>query len=604
MSNLASNKLALIEEIIREGKIEVAFQIVKDIEQIKNLTSEETLKTLYFKANLYYNSRQYKIALKFTEELYQKSKEMNMPLFSLDALVNKYWIFYNLQKFEESYKILQQHKILFDSIPRVNSPEFQEREAQFLLQKAYQNYTSGDFDLALDYCNKSLSLRVQEISSRSSDFLASGLLPYLYLAKGELKLALENAKKTLSLIPKGEYYIIDKANLYRVMGVIYQEKGDLNNALEYQKRALNMYIKAGGSMWMSWSYLNLIEVLLTKKEFTPAQNYLKEFKQYNKENVKDWLSNNLYPLANALVLKSSTRMRDRVEAETILKKIIEVSSFIFLTNQALMNLCDWYFEEFRISNQMDILDDIHPLIDHLQRNAKATNSFLFLANTKLFQAKLALLQINLLDARKLLTEAQQIADEHDLQLLAGAISKEHDLLLDELKKWESFKKTQTPVSDRIKLASIDNVKERLQGRSVIEVPETKIEEPILLLIMDKSGVTYFNHSFIGDWDFDDLFSSFMSAFNSFSGEIFSKSIDRIKIGENTILINPIEPFLACYIIKGQSYPAQQKLTRFSDTLKSTTEIWDALDRAVKTSETLELDNPPSLGIIVNEIFIS
>jgi hypothetical protein len=222
---------------------------------------------------------------------------------------------------------------------------------------------------------------------------------------------------------------------------------------------------------------------------------------------------------------------------------------------------------------------------------------------KLLQAKLALLQVNLVEARKLLTEAQKVADEHGLQLLAGEISKEHDRLLEELKLWESFKKEKASVSERLKLASIDGVMERLQGRRAIEVPEASIEEPILLLIMDNSGVAYFNHSFIGEWDFDDLFSSFMSAFNTFSGEIFSRSIDRIKIGENTILINPIEPFLACYVIKGQSYPAQQKLTRFSDTIKASPEIWGALNRAVKTSEMLELDNPPSLGSTVNEIFV-
>lgn len=94
----------------------------------------------------------------------------------------------------------------------------------------------------------------------------------------------------------------------------------------------------------------------------------------------------------------------------------------------------------------------------------------------------------------------------------------------------------------------------------------------------------------------------MSAFNTFSDEIFSKSIDRIKVSDNIILINPIESFLACYVIKGQSYPALQKLNRFSDTIKDTTEIWEALNRAVKTSEMLELDNPPSLGIVVAEIF--
>jgi hypothetical protein len=202
-----------------------------------------------------------------------------------------------------------------------------------------------------------------------------------------------------------------------------------------------------------------------------------------------------------------------------------------------------------------------------------------------------------------LTKAQKIAEMNALQLLARKISNEHDVLLEELDTWRSLKKTQASVSKRMKLASIDGVMERLQGRRAIEVPEISVEEPILLLIMDKSGVSYFNHSFIGDWDFDDLFSSFMSAFNTFSSEIFSNSIDRVKIADNTILINPIEPYLACYVIKGQSYPAQQKLTQFSDAIKASPEIWEALTRAAKTSEMLELDKPPSLGNAVNEIFI-
>jgi hypothetical protein len=251
---------------------------------------------------------------------------------------------------------------------------------------------------------------------------------------------------------------------------------------------------------------------------------------------------------------------------------------------------------------MDVLDDIQPLIAQLQKHATKTNSYLFLANLKLFQAKLALLQINMVEARKFLTEAQQIANEHGLQLLAGEISREHDRLLEDLKLWESIKKTQASVSERLKLTSIDDVMDRLQRRSAIEPPDIVDEEPISLLIMDKSGVSYFNHSFIENWDFNDLFSSFMPAFNTFSDEIFSRSIDRIKIGENTILVKPLEPFLACYVIKGQSYPGQMKLNRFSNLIRDTTEIWKALNRAVETGEMLDLDNPPSLGNTMKEIF--
>ena len=136
-------------------------------------------------------------------------------------------------------------------------------------------------------------------------------------------------------------------------------------------------------------------------------------------------------------------MRDHFEAEAMLRKMVEdypTDYASFWNNIVLTSLCDLYFEEFRMSNQIKVLDDIPPLIDRLQKIAKVQNSFSSLANVKLLQAKFALLQINMVEARKLLTEAQQIANEHGLQLLAGLISNEHDHLLEELKLWESLKK--------------------------------------------------------------------------------------------------------------------------------------------------------------------
>ena len=141
------------------------------------------------------------------------------------------------------------------------------------------------------------------------------------------------------------------------------------------------------------------------------------------------------------------------------------------------------------------------------------------------------------------------------------------------------------------------------GKQMMEPPDLVEEDPILLIIMDKAGNAYFNHTFIEDWDHSELFSSFISAFNTFSSEVFSKSIDRIKIGENTIFINPVEPFLTCYVSKGQSYPAIKKLNKFSDSIKDKTEIWEKLNKAVKTSQVLDVNNLPLLGTVINEIFV-
>jgi hypothetical protein len=142
----------------------------------------------------------------------------------------------------------------------------------------------------------------------------------------------------------------------------------------------------------------------------------------------------------------------------------------------------------------------------------------------------------------------------------------------------------------------------MEGNESIEKLNVLEEIPILLLIMSKDGVPHFTHSFKKDWDFDYHFSSFLSAFNSFSSEIFSKTIDRIKIGENKILINPMKSFLICYVIRGQSYPAQRKLLKFSKEIEQNSEILIALKRSVETCRSLQLDDPPILGTVVRKIF--
>jgi len=610
MSNSISTELILVKELINKGKFEEALQHIKDIEQKENLSPEETLRTLKYKGRSYSHLGQFENALKITENLFQKSQDLKMPFFSLDALLSREGIFYSQQRFEEFFKTLKQHETLFESISREDSSEFQEREAGLLLWKAGREFHKGNLNLALDYQEKSLTLfeQVDPHSIYIPSILGTGR-SYVYTSKGELDLALECDEKALSLIPEGEYFILIllKTQVYRNMGMIFHQKGDLNRALEYYKRVLELQKKAENpmGMWMNASYSNIIAVLLSKKNFNQAQNYLQQLKQFNEkyENKFGYLA---YQIARASILKSSHRVRDLVKAEKILKKIVEENlgdiSLSLVAPRALIDLCDLYLRKFRLTNQMEILDDMHPLIDLLQRDARYSNSYSQLALAKLFQAKLALLQINMVEARKLLTEAQKIADEHDLQLLAGAISREHDRLLEELKLWGSFKKTQTSVADRLKLASIDDVMERLQGRGAIDNLELVYEESILLLIMDSSGMPYFNHSFVSDWDIDGIFSAFMSAFNTFSSELFSKSIDRVKIGENTILINSVEPFLVCYVIKGQSYPASKKLIRFSEAIRENSEIWQALNNSMISSEMLELKNLSALRTVINEIF--
>jgi len=258
--------------------------------------------------------------------------------------------------------------------------------------------------------------------------------------------------------------------------------------------------------------------------------------------------------------------------------------------------------ELQTHNRQEALHEINPLINRLSQFAESQKSYSLLAETNLLRGKLSLIQMNMGQARQLFTSAERIADEHGLHLLARAISNEHDKLLTQLEKWENLREINAPVSECLKYVEIDETLDHMMGKQMMEPPDLIEENPILLLIMSDAGDTYFKHNFLKDWDYSVLFSSFISAFNTFSSEIFAKTIDRIKIGNNIIFIKPVEPFLVCYVSNGQSYPAIKKLNKFSDSLKNKSEIWDKLNKAIESSQEFDVDTLPLLGNVLKEIF--
>jgi len=456
----------------------------------------------------------------------------------------------------------------------------------------------GDLDQALDYAMQSLAYKEIQSKDKIETLLRIG---EIFRIKGELNKAMKYCEQGLSFSKEIDFKYEIGHCLWRI-GQIFWNQGKLENALEYLKRSLKLSEDNEFFSNILNSIFHLIRVNVDLKAVDQAKMYLQRLKEFTVDSHSIWVKQ-LCQVGEAYILKTSYRSRSRIEAENLLNQVIkEPIMYYELTIFALIELCDLLLIELRMTNDVEVLEEIKPVITRLLKISEEQHSYRYIAETKLLQAKLALIQMDIEKAEQLLTLAQQLAEKHGLQLIAQKISHEHDKVLDQLEVWDKVKKEEAPISERIKLASTDGVLERIQGRRAVESPELVDEEPILLLIMDNSGTTYFNHIFVTNWDHSDLFSSFMSAFNTFSDEIFSKSIDRIRIGENTILINPVETFLACYVIKGQSYPALKKLNKFAEVIKKKSKIWDSLLKSIKTSEMLDLNNPPSLGAAVKEIF--
>jgi len=135
-------------------------------------------------------------------------------------------------------------------------------------------------------------------------------------------------------------------------------------------------------------------------------------------------------------------------------------------------------------------------------------------------------------------------------------------------------------------------------------PQLAIEQPVLLLIIAKGGVLIFSYPFTDDLKFDDeVISGFLTAFDSFSDELFSKGLDRAKFGDYSVVMDTIKDYSVSYLFKGQIIPAKQKLMRFLDKIHQTDYIWNSLEKCIKTSQVLEIKEVPALESLIKDIFI-
>ncbi len=624
MPELLLERLDKGYQLIYEGRIEEASRLVEDLEKTKDLTQEEKLNCQLLKAEICSEMGKKEEQFKIAEQVFREGKKIGNILIISRALRLKWSSLTNPAISLEEGNFLYHDKVevehLLKSVKKTSSSEIEQSKSFLNFMKGTRFQFEGKLNFALDHFKKSL-----ESFKRVDNFIGISLEPAIihkfgsiYLLKGELDLALEYFNRSLTLTEESnlesmKFWNISSKNH---IGEIFFQKGDLDNAIKYYKRSLAVAAQMNAPAFHIPVYYNLIKALLGKRSIEEAKQCLEQISQIIGK-FKNPIDIYCYKLSEALILKSSVHIRDQAEAEKILKELIKehdtlVKSVIQDTIwipvstliEAIIQLCELYLKELEMTKGIEIIEEIQPLVERLLNESKRINSYILQAQIYLLQGKLSLLQMNIGDARQHLTQAQYTAEEHGLELLAQQISSEHDKLLEMVEGLQSFERKKITVADRLNLVSLDVILDQMQGKRALDPPELVEEEPILLLIIGQDGVSYFNHSFVENWDFDDLFSSFMSAFNKFSSEIFSKSIDRIRIDENVILIKSVESFLVCYVIKGQSYPALQKLTRFSDAIKWNTEISEALNRSMKTGQMLELNNPPSLGEVVNEIFIN
>ena len=588
MSDSKPKEIVQAEALIDEGKTNEALEIVRKFQQ--------TAWTYFYRME---SDKALEIALQSKELIEKVGEEID--------IANNFVLLGNVYIQKGRYNVGL--KYAMRSLKLREKLNNRVGIASSLYLVGFAHWFIGNFNQAIEYCEQSLMIKEIESVIRMYNL---NVLGNCYALKGELSKALKYCEEGIKLANNGNFPTLQSGFRF-FLGFILMLMDDYDRALKYLQTnvadtKLSFPYK---NLYKGLSLLTLTIIYREKGDSETAHKYLDQLKELADHKRKKNYTNTYLVAKYGLLMSESGRTRDRAESENVLKQIIEdgieveggIGSSLAVYLYALYYLIILYIEELGLSNDLEIIKEIIPLIDRLFYLAEKTKSSLLKINVIIFRSKLALIQLNFNKAKMLLTEAQEMTETHNMQLFAQRISNEHDRLLEQQELWDKIEKTDAPFSERIKLASFDGILDRIQGKRSEEIPELIPEAPVFLLIITESGDPLFSYSFSQELSFeDDIISSFISAFNTFSGELFSKGLDRARFGDYIILLESLDSYSVCYLFKGQSFSAKQKLTSFIEEMQNKPTIREALDKYYKTSQVAELKDLPQIEILIKDIF--
>ncbi|MDO8057014.1 MAG: tetratricopeptide repeat protein, partial [Candidatus Hermodarchaeota archaeon] len=328
----------------------------------------------------------------------------------------------------------------------------------------------GNLDKALDYYQQSLVI-FEELGIERDIALAINNLGNIHQLKGDLDQALDYFQRSLTLYEAlgiTEGVALTLANL----GEIYRMKGSFAKAQEYYQQSLTLHDTMENHPLTAVILLELVWISLERSDSSSVQQYLQKLKQIN-ERTENRVIDQRFRVASALVLKAGKRTRDKVKAGEILEQVVEEEiGDHSLTVTAMIHLCDLLISELKMTGEEVLFAEIKSLTQRLLKIAERQASHSLLVETYLIQSKLALIELDLGRARKLLTTALQIASEKGLDRLTHELKNEQNLLQEQVQKWELIIKEKPSKQDLIDLTKLDD----LLGKMIQETVAGLMEE--------------------------------------------------------------------------------------------------------------------------------
>ncbi|WP_457558927.1 tetratricopeptide repeat protein [Candidatus Harpocratesius sp.] len=633
--------LTEMDELLNKGQFPKAQELMKEIEIVPILSMKNKLRIILSKIKLLRFTEDFEEGIRIANEAYSSSIELGEFYLSLKIGIELANILDRMGDFQSSMDLLEDLEILNQSHFQSNQCIFQQFLSDILLVRTTILWHIGDLKQALYSILKSIEIR-KKFSSDLEIANAIALGGMIYCEMGDIINGINFLKESLVLqqelhnihylgilynnlgwvfrlqgdLIKAKHYLEESIKIrkdlgadinFRIefanLGVILHQMGKFQEAERNLQQALLLGKKVGNPVEIAIFLYYIIHLMLDQNRISDVKKFIDEL-QILSEKTGNEKIHQRFLLCYALYLKKNPRIKNVYRAQNIFREIAHDAIVKHeLTVEALINLCDLLIFELKISNDPEILDEINSSISNLLSIAKEIRSYYLWAEINFLKAKLALMNFDIVKARKMFSQAQMLAQEQGLSQLAIKISNEHDYLLEQEQIWEQFKSHPPKYDQRLELARLHENLERIKRQGIIENSPVLPEEPIMIVIMNENGPTLFSHSFGRELKFNEqLFGGILAAFESFSTEIFNGMLERAKFGEYKILLKTISPFLICYIYKGQSYFAQQNFIQLLELIQKSKHIWNLLIEAIENGNLVSTHRIPQLVEEIEKIF--
>ncbi|MHA2098951.1 MAG: tetratricopeptide repeat protein [Candidatus Kariarchaeaceae archaeon] len=360
---------------------------------------------------------------------------------------------------EESRKSIRKAEELLDGMSTEIRKKSVAHETHLLLVKGNRFFHDGEFKKAIEAYEASVEVgkTIPEEEYYGIRWYWSYInLAELFLNIGDLDKAYECMKQYLEGSvndPRTGIIAYPIAN----MGLILLEKGDFEEARSYLQKSLDIVLQSGDEGAICDIHLYLFRLAMAEGNLVEAKSTVSKLRDLSEVYKDNILINSQFTLANAILLKESTNVRDWIKAQDLLINLVDKFDFQTINKILTMkHLCDTYLDEIKLHGHEQAFYKAQNVIEQLTMLAANQNSMRVLVESYLLRARMKLIDGDFDEAEALYYQAETTCEENGLKTLGDHIqSKKSEFELD-LKHMQNLLTRNATLQERLKQANIDD----------------------------------------------------------------------------------------------------------------------------------------------------